>query len=616
MKHFNLFVLFVLLLVGCGAEETAVPPTQPPPAQLPPLPTITPLPAEEWAELEDVDALFEQIYASWMHRNPDLANAYGVQAHFAVPIDTLTDLSLAQAEANYRADEATYEQLLALDRDALSPQQQISLDVMLWMLQDNLQAEPFHDHSYTLTHLFGTPQGFVDLMTSNHPLTNKEEALAYIARLQAVDEQFAQLAEGWQRQADAGLLPPAFAFDRLDGYLQQVTRHEPENSIFYTYFVQTLATLPELTEADRQQLEAEALTAVRDTVLPAYEALAQTLDTLRPQALAGLGALDRPNGAEFYAYALRQHTTTDLTADEIHELGLQEVERIQEEIEALMDSANIRTVGQMYQQAGGIQINSEASQQEVIAAYREALEKVDVVLADAFTLKPDSPLEILPVPAEIEANSPSAYYLSPPLDGTRGGVFYVNLANGRFVSNADIATLAIHEGVPGHHYQRALQRELANVPTFRRTAGVTAFAEGWALYAEWLAWEQGFYEDDVYGDFGRLQAELFRAVRLVVDTGIHHKGWSKNQAIDYMSQTLGWPRNAVTGEVERYIMWPGQATSYKIGQLTILRLRQQVEAELGEAFDLAEFHTLLLQNGDVPLSVLETIVNNYIEQKK
>ena len=232
-------------------------------------------------------------------------------------------------------------------------------------------------------------------------------------------------------------------------------------------------------------------------------------------------------------------------------------------------------------------------------------------MADVFNLRPQAALEIVPVPDFREGGS-LAYYNSPPVDGSRPGYFSADLSPGRFISFVELPTLAYHEGAPGHHFQLSLQMEEVSLPTFRRAGVLTGFAEGWALYAERLAAESGVYADDPYGDFGRLQAELFRAVRLVLDTGIHAQRWTRQQAIDYFVQTMNWPPGVAAAEVERYIVWPGQAVTYKVGQLTFLRLRAQAQTALGPAFDLAAFHDLILQNGSLPFPILEQLVANWI----
>jgi len=266
----------------------------------------------------------------------------------------------------------------------------------------------------------------------------------------------------------------------------------------------------------------------------------------------------------------------------------------------------------MYQvglQSGMMPLYTDDDHQAVVDDYQALIDRADQNLSDLFDIRPKAGVVVVPIDAP---NAPGAYYVSPALDGSRPGMFYVNLA-GSGVPRYGMPTLAHHEAIPGHHFQIAIQQELADIPTFRTGINYTAYAEGWALYAEYLAWEAGFYADDPYGNLGRLQSELFRAVRLVVDTGIHAMGWSREQAIDYMVENVGYPEDIVTVEVERYIVMPGQATAYKVGMLIILELHQRVMQALGDDFDITEFHNLLLANGAMPLEILERVIDDYIE---
>jgi uncharacterized protein (DUF885 family) len=253
-------------------------------------------------------------------------------------------------------------------------------------------------------------------------------------------------------------------------------------------------------------------------------------------------------------------------------------------------------------------LRTEADRQAVVDAYQAIIDQASQNLSELFDLRPQADVVVVSI---IAPNAPGAYYVAPALDGSRPGMFYVNVA-GANVARHGMPTLAYHEAVPGHHFQIAIQQELVGIPAFRNDVNYAAYAEGWALYAEYLAWEAGFYEGDPYGNLGRLQSELFRAARLVVDTGIHAKGWTRERAIDYMVENIGYPRSDMTREVERYIVWPGQATAYKIGMIKILELRQRAEETLGDRFDIMGFHNLILGNGAMPLEILERVVDDYI----
>ncbi len=631
MKKYIILIL-LLLITACGTNEPVVPNDDPVIVDEPttsgvsptleetavPQPTpqpITPVPAEELVTLNP-DALFEQIFTNWMQDNPEWATDLGVANNFTVDESQLTNISIAAQNAHYQRDQDHLSLLQALDTNQLTPEQQLSRDILMWELEDRLAEQVFAYHSYTITHLFSDPTRLPDFLGYVHPLNTPEDAQNFVARVGQMGEKFDQFIEISQARADMGMLPPRFAFDKFLGQLRHFANQSPEQSVIYIGFRDRISEVAGLSADERAELEESVLSEMSQTVQPAYARLIDFVDGLRNDATTEDGVWKLPDGDDYYAYALRHHTTTDLSAEEIHQLGLDEVDRIQAEIQALLASQGMNNIGQMYQGAGGINIGSDADREAAIAAYRDAMTLADEKLADVFTLRPTSPLEIVRVPPHNEGPGPGAYYTSPPLDGSRPGVFYVNLANGRFVNNLDIPTLAYHEGIPGHHYQRSIQSELTDVPTFRKASHVTAFAEGWALYAERLTWEYGVYDDNPFGDFGRLQAELFRAARLVVDTGIHHYQWTREEAIQYMMDTLGWPRTAVQGEVERYIVWPGQATAYKVGQLTILRLRDEAQAALGDAFNIAEFHTVVLQNGDIPLAILEQVVDEWVDSQQ
>jgi uncharacterized protein (DUF885 family) len=321
---------------------------------------------------------------------------------------------------------------------------------------------------------------------------------------------------------------------------------------------------------------------------------------------------------------LKQNTTTDLEPEQVHQIGLAEVDRIKGEMFAILQDEGYdvegKTLGEIIQALNKEERflfpNDDDGRAMVIEEYNRILAEINANLDDAFDIRPKAGLEVKRVPEFKEEGSPGAYYNQPAMDGSRGGVFYANLRNVHESVKFGMKTLAYHEGIPGHHFQIAIQSELEGVPVFRTLGIFTAYVEGWALYSEQLAWELGFYENDPFGNLGRLQAEMFRAVRLVVDTGIHYKKWTREEAIDYMVANTGMTTTEVTTEIERYIVMPGQACAYKIGMLKILELREKAKLALGENFDLREFHNVVLKNGAVPLDILEELVDEYIAELK
>lgn len=612
MFKWRLFAfLLVCLLVACGRGGDALSLT-PTPLVATPLPTYTFVPTEQWLEL-DLDALHEQIFVELMRRDPEWATDLGVADQYNISQDRLTNVSVSYQQETGRLMEQWLVQLQAVDPTTLTQEQRLSNEMLIWYLSDQIVGYKMLVYDYLVNQVFGVHNTLPTFFAYSHQVHNQEDAQDYIARLGQVGGKLDQTIASLQYRAEQGVVPPAFVFERVLGEIDSLLEQPVAESLFFVPFQEKLALLP-LTAEERSALESAALMEVEQTVYAAYERLAEYLGQLQSQAPAegGMGRL--AGGEAYYAYMLRHHTTTELMADGIHALGLAEVARVQEEIRGLLQEEGVSSVQEMYRRAGGIQLEDEASRQQALDAYRQAMVFGEEKMGAVFGLRPQAQLEIVPVPA-FRQGGPGAYYNSPPLDGSRPGYFSVDLTPGRFVSFVGLPTLAYHEGIPGHHYQSSLQSEMSGVPTFRRAIRVTSFAEGWALYAERLAFEYGVYEDNPYGNLGRLQAELFRSVRLVVDTGIHHLGWTRQEAIDYFVNTMNWSVDVATNEIERYIVWPGQATAYKVGQLTISRLRQEAQTALGGAFDLSEFHTIVLQNGDLPLPLLEEVVQHWVDSQ-
>jgi uncharacterized protein (DUF885 family) len=377
-----------------------------------------------------------------------------------------------------------------------------------------------------------------------------------------------------------------------------------------------------LNDEQRAAFQKKVETAITDNVYPAYHKLIDYFSALLPKTTTDDGVWKLPDGDAFYAYALRKSTTTTLKPEEVHELGLREVTRIEAEMRALLNANGFagRPIGDAMDVLGKdprfLFANDDKGRADALAEYtrliNDAIERSRLL----FAMVPKAKIEVRRVPVFKEATSAGAYYNGASLDGTRPGVFYANLRDMNEVPKWSMPTLAYHEGVPGHHWQIATAQELKGLPQFRKLIPFTAYQEGWALYSEWLAKEAGWYEGDPFGDLGRLQAELFRAVRLVVDTGIHAKRWPREQAITYMRDKTGMGEKEVTAEIERYIVNPGQACAYKVGMLKIQELRKRAQAELGAKFDQRQFHEVVLGNGALPLEILEEQVADYIQRTK
>jgi uncharacterized protein (DUF885 family) len=396
-----------------------------------------------------------------------------------------------------------------------------------------------------------------------------------------------------------------------------------ENNILYTNFRDKVAKINKLSEEQKTAYTKLAAQTIETSVFNAYKKLISYHEMLYTKATTDDGVWKLPDGDNYYRYLLKSYTTTSLSPDEVYHLGLKEVDRIEKEMwtilknEAYTDTS--KTIGEIIQ---GLNLEerflfpeNDSGRAMVLAEYQRILDEADKGLAPAFNIRPKALLSVERVPEFMETGAPKGQCISPSMDGSKGGVFLTNLRKVSEHPKYSMKTLAYHEGIPGHHFQGSIAMEITGLPVFRTVVPFTAYVEGWALYTEQLAYELGFYDNDPFGNLGRLQAEMWRACRLVVDTGIHYKKWTREEAIKYMMDHTGLNENEVVTEVERYIVLPGQACSYKIGMIKILELREKAKQELGPKFDLREFHKVILENGAVPLDILAENVENYIHTK-
>jgi uncharacterized protein (DUF885 family) len=453
-------------------------------------------------------------------------------------------------------------------------------------------------------------------------METEQDAQDYVTRLSQVERQIEQVIQGLEIREEMGVVPPSFIVDmaisQMRAYLGM--RSPDPSSIdasrldVYRVFSEKLENVSGLSADERDVLREEAFQQVVSSFVPGYVNLLDTLVRQQAEATSDAGAWKLPNGDDYYRYALRTQTSTDLTPDEIHELGLAEVDRIQAEMKAIFrelgypaDEPLEVSMDRAFQDGGSFSQNSSSGQAQVLEEYERLILEVQERAEIAFDLKPTSDVVVI----GDRGYGGGGYYVPGALDGSRPGAFHTGIDGGS-VPRFGMPTLAYHEAVPGHHFQIGIAQDM-DLPSFQQDIFFNAYVEGWALYAERLAAELGLYEDDPYGDLGRLRLELLRAVRLVTDTGLHAMQWTRPEARSYMAEALGDSRQRWVHEVDRYIVLPGQATGYKIGMQKILDLRQQAEQELGEDFDLRQFHRVVLENGSMPLEILETVVNQYID---
>lgn len=513
------------------------------------------------------------------------------------------------------------ETLLSYSDADLDENQRISKDIALYLADFALVSEPYRYHNYPLNQLFGVQNGYPSFMQAQHQVHSVGDAENYLSRLQKVKLKFAQTLEGLKIREAKGIIPPKFVIERVLTEMNDFVATPIQDNILYSSFKTKLADT-DISADEQARLLAAVEADIKGYVHPAYQLFIDYLTQLQAKAGTDDGYWALPNGNLAYEQLLKFFTTTNYTADEIHAKGLAEVDRIQNEIMTIL-AAEGYDVGQGFSVAIEALAadpkfyyeDSDAGRAQILVDYQAILDEVNAGLGDAFRIRPEAGMEVVRIPEFKEKTAPGAYYQQPAIDGSRPGRFYANLYDIKATPKYGMRTLAYHEGIPGHHFQIAVAMELEGMPLIRKMAPFTAYIEGWALYSERLAWELGFQKDP-FDNIGRLQAELFRAVRLVVDTGIHHSRWTREQAIDYMKKNTGMSDRDVTAEIERYIVMPGQATAYKVGMMKILELREKAKLALGDKFDLRDFHDVVLKNGAVPLDILETLVDRYIADKK
>jgi uncharacterized protein (DUF885 family) len=596
-KMTSCILLVALLLTGCQKA-----PTTPPAAPQEPtteLPSVT----EDLQGL-DIDTFFEESYIRIGLRYPENITALGLSATFGIRDDRLNDMSDAFIRETQDLENAILALLETYDRDALTPEQQLSYDVYTWYLEDRVHGHEFMYYDYViLPGVIGYQDNLVQLFTDLQPVANKQNAEDYVTRLSQVETQMQQVVDGLKRREGIGVILPSGILQWVGSNLRNMAESDADETPFYTAFEEKLNALDNVSAADKETLLEDALSAIKKSVLPGFDALADLVEKQQRKATNDLGVSRFPNGEAYYAYLLHHYTTTDLTAEEIHELGEQDMARIHADMRILFDKLGYpedESLPSLYNRVAKDSGYLEGA--AILHEYESIIEAAKEGIVPVFDLQPKADVIVIGVPS-------GGYYVHPAMDGSRPGAFYASNAGSE--PRFGMPTLAYHESIPGHHQQIAIAQELP-LPLFRRDMGFTGYTEGWALYAERLAWELGFYEDDPYGDLGRLQAEAYRAARLVVDTGIHVKGWTFDQAVDYVVQNTGLTRDFVEQQIWRYVTWPGQATAYKTGMIEILRQRQRAMDALGDEFDLKTFHNVVIGNGSVPLELLKGLVDNYI----
>ncbi len=538
----------------------------------------------------------------------------GITGHNA----KLDDASLAKADELFVKVKNIHNTINSYENDSLSEADLLSKEIALYLLNFAKDSEKFRYHNYPVNQLFGIQNGYPSFMEAQHQINSVDDVENYLSRLALVKAKFTQALEGLKLREEKGIIPPLFVIERVLDEMNTFVDKPIEENILYVSLAKKMTDNEEISDAEQVDLLAKAKSNINDFVHPAYKLFIEYFIGLKSKATIDDGFWRLPNGEEAYASSLKFFTTTDYTPQYIHEIGLEEVNRIQTEIMTILENQNYDVsqgftvaIDSLAADESFYYEDSDEGRAQILADYQKILDEIDAGLDSAFRVRPKAGMEVVRIPEFKEKTAPGAYYQQPAIDGSRPGRFFANLYDIKATPKYSMRTLAYHEGIPGHHFQIAVAMELEGLPLFRKFSPFTAYVEGWALYSEYLAWEMGF-QDDPFDNIGRLQAELFRAVRLVVDTGIHYKKWTREYAIDYMKMNTGMAQSDVVSEIERYIVLPGQATSYKVGMMKLLELREKAKLALGEKFDLRDFHDVVLKNGAVPLNILERFIDDYI----
>jgi uncharacterized protein (DUF885 family) len=577
-----------------------------------------------WFRPWSLNLFYEKIFAQTVFDEPELLSSLGLVEQFGITKHNgkLSDESPAHQQKVADRWRKDLEDLHKYPLFRQTESQRLSTHVLDWFLQRQVEGEKYQFHNYPVNQLFGVQNEFPSFMANQHRLLASRDCDYYLQRLDALPTKFDQLLESLKLREEKQILPPRFVVEKVLKEMDAFVAQPAAENILSSSFKTRAAKIEKLTDAQRADYQTRVETAVTSRVYPAYQKLIAYFHALLPKTTTDDGVWKLPDGEAFYTFMLRENTTTTLKPDEIHQLGLGEVARIEAEMRAILDAQGFagRPIGESMEALGKdarfLFSNDDKGRADALAEYSRLITEATERSKQLFLMVPKAKLEVKRVPEFKEATSSGAYYQSGALDGTRPGVFFANLRDMNDVPKWSMPTLAYHEGIPGHHWQISTAQELTGLPQFRKIIPFTAYAEGWALYTEWLAKQAGWYDKDPFGDLGRLQAELFRAVRLVVDTGIHAKRWTREQAIAYMREKTGMAEKEVTAEIERYIVSPAQACAYKVGMLKIQELRARSEKELGAKFDQREFHDVVLKNGALPLEILEEQVDAYIARKK
>lgn len=550
---------------------------------------------------------FEQQWERYLHEHPETASELGDGRYD----DRWDDHSRGAIAAIEEGDREALQRLHGIDRNALDDGQKLDYDTFEWLQAQAVERQKFREYLRPMNHKAG-PQ-LADQIVEVLPFRTEGDFRNYVLRLEKLPARIGQDIELMRQGLDAGSTPPRVLIERVPGQLDRQIVADADDSPFMRPFLHPQGPVG---DAAMQALRGRARSALRDSVIPAYRELRRfVVETYLPGCRASIAASDLPDGRAYYEFLVRDQTTTTLSVDQIHEIGLREVARLRKALEA--SKSRIGYPGSLADFYRELRSNPKffySSPDELLQAYRALAKRIDPELTRVFRTIPRLPYGVRPVPDVSAPDTTTAYYQPGADDGSRPGYYYVNLYRPESRPRWEMVPLTLHEAVPGHHFQFARALELPGAPKFRKNAYFVAYGEGWALYAEQLGYDMGLYADP-YDEFGQLTYEMWRAVRLVVDTGIHARGWTREQAIAYFKDNAAKTELDIVNEIDRYIGDPGQALAYKIGQMKIAELRERARAALGARFDLRDFDDAVLDVGSVPLTALERHMQAWIERR-
>lgn len=574
---------------------------------------------------QEINKFFDQEFDVFLERSPESLTYFGSRKKY----EKLDDTTYQDFKMHVDLSKASLEKMKKFDRNALSEDAKISYDMYEKEILDLDQYDRFYYHRYNVNLLSGRYSDLVSFMINQHVVNNEPEAWSYISRLGEFERAIKELIDNLKVQNEKGIKHPNFVFSKAIQDCKNILSGYPfynvkKDSELYRDFRTKVARINAPANT-KNILMHKAKSTLLEKVKPSYQKLISVLEDLSKIQTQNNGVWSLPEGQEYYQFLLNKYTTTNMSAQQIHKLGLSEVSRIHSEMKALLPQLDFKgTLPEFFNY-----VKSEASKsnpqlfypnnwkgrQDYLTETQKIVTTIQAKLPDLFNVLPKAKLVVKPVEKYREHSAGLAFYEGPAPDGSRPAIYYVNMANMNNIGKYDMEALAYHESVPGHHMQIAIAQELTGLPKFRKFSNFSAYSEGWGLYAEKLPKEIGFYSDS-YSEFGRLSLELWRAARLVVDTGIHFYKWPMDKAIQYMNENTSGSNDKNTKEIERYFVTPGQAVSYKVGQLKILELREKAKKTLGSKFDIKEFHDVILKNGALPFTVLEKVLDSYMTEKR